>query len=478
MTAEGIDEDITWLRDRQAPVDFADRVIAERQALAEADPAGEADAIHPIPPVIDPAAEQAAWEAGLAASLDRAGYDSIDAYVADMAMHSAEPDSRAAERMPLVFRTAREIAAETPARVRWVLGHYVARGALTELVGRAKAGGKSTLVAHALAALLDGRAFLGLPTMYGPVVLLTEQAGPSLRELLARASLLERDDLRILTWSEARGAAWPDVVAAALAVAQEIHAALLVVDTLPAFAGIRGDSENDSGAALEAIAPLQAAAASGLAVLVVRHERKGGGEVGESGRGSSAFSGAVDVVLRIARQENPVRPTVRVLAALSRFAETPDELVVELTDAGYVVLGDQAAVALAEARAGVLATIDAAPDGPTLDELYAELVPPARKTTIQDAVLALLEDGVIARTGRGRKGDPFRHVRPPGFIPPRSAESISRSDSGFVPAGASPVGGEPDPGGKDRTPPAEPPGLFEAAGLDDDDYPESAWATA
>ena len=39
----------------------------------------------------------------------------------------------------------------------------------------------------------------------------------------------------------------------------------------------------------------QAAAAEGLGVLVSQHERKSGGEVEDSGRGSSAFAGAADI---------------------------------------------------------------------------------------------------------------------------------------------------------------------------------------
>jgi hypothetical protein len=87
------------------------------------------------------------------------------------------------------------------------------------------------------------------------------------------------------------------------------------------------------------MAPLQeAAAGDGLAVVVLRHDRKSGGDVGDSGRGSSAFSGAVDVVLQLSRPEGQSRPGVRALKSLSRFDETPETLVIELTEAGYVAL--------------------------------------------------------------------------------------------------------------------------------------------
>ena len=65
------------------------------------------------------------------------------------------------------------------------------------------------------------------------------------------------------------------------------------MDTLGQFAGIRGDGENSSGEAQAAMSPF-AASRRKRARRDSRHERKGGGEVGESGRGSSAFGGAVD----------------------------------------------------------------------------------------------------------------------------------------------------------------------------------------
>jgi hypothetical protein len=113
-------------------------------------------------------------------------------------------------------------------------------------------------------------------------------------------------------------------------------------------------------------------------------------------------------VLRLARQENPVRPTLRVLSALSRFDETPAELVIELTDDGYIALGDQAAVAFGEARSGVL---DVLPDdgGLTVTEILEAIG--GRRTTIQSALGSLIDAGDVAKVGTGRKGDPFRYRR-------------------------------------------------------------------
>ena len=201
------------------------------------------------------------------------------------------------------------------------------------------------------------------------VVYLTEEAGTTFRQALRRASLDDAKDLHIRSYWDAPGRSWPALVDLAARKVQEVQACLLVVDTLTPFAGLRGDSENNAGDALLALQPLQRLAARlPVGVVVARHERKGGGEVGEAGRGSSAFTGGVDIVLSLRRPEGQGRPTVRVIHALSRFSETPDTLAIERIfsaapregvpaesiSATYVPLGSEAAVATGEAEATLL----------------------------------------------------------------------------------------------------------------------------
>jgi hypothetical protein len=330
----------------------------------------------------------------------------------DDAFHSAHtPTSSRAERN-LPFRTARAVGQEVPEKVVWYVPGYIAAGAVTELVGKIKAAGKTTWVTFAVHSIVTGTRFMDLPTTQTGVVYLTEQSPTSFRVALARAGLLERDDVFVLFWRDTAGRSWPDVVAAAVEECRRRGCGVLVVDTLPRFAGLRGDAENNAGDADGAMAPLQLAAAEGLAVVVVRHERKAGGEVGDSGRGSSAFGGAVDIVLALKRGEGATRPTVRVLHALSRFDETPGELVVELGDEGYVALGDEAAVALNDARSRLLRDLPHSPEAALsmtkLEERFTELSP----TTIERARDALMAQGDVLREGKGVKGDPFRYWAP------------------------------------------------------------------
>jgi hypothetical protein len=187
------------------------------------------------------------------------------------------------------------------------------------------------------------------------------------------------------------------------------NAKLLVVDTLPQFAGLTGDSENNAGNALEALRPLQQAAAQGIGVVIVRHERKSGGSIGDSARGSSAFAGAVDIILSVRRPEGNQPRNVRLIQTLSRFDAT-DDLLVELTDDGYHALGAPGEAAKELAEAEVLSAIPKSrKDAATIEDLVDAAG--KKRAHLQRLLDALLKDEKISRLGKGRKGDPHRYFR-------------------------------------------------------------------
>ena len=337
---------------------------------------------------------------------------------ADPPIHSLAGDAIAKERNGLRFRSAKEICASVGEEIEFAAA-YLAFGAITELDGKPKAAGKTTFVLAMIGAILEGEPFLGHPTSKGPVVMLTEQPPASLRAALVRAGLAQRDDFILLSWAEAAGTAWPDVVEKAAGACREVGARVLVVDTLPQFAGLRGDAENNAGDALEAIGPLQLLAAEGFAVLVTRHDRKAGGEVGESARGSGAFTGAVDIVLALGREPQASRPTMRHLGCLSRFEETEPDLVIELVGARYEVIGTSAQAFAVAQREKLLATLS---DEPTsLEEIAGAIGEPA--ASVRALLNSLYAQGLVARHGAGRKGDPYTWSREAGdcllsFRPP------------------------------------------------------------
>jgi hypothetical protein len=320
------------------------------------------------------------------------------------------------------FLSAREIASLAPSEVPWVVKPWAARGALTEVEGKIKSAGKTTWVMHLGRAVLDGREFLGELTDRSAVVYLTEQPYTSFREALRRADLLERDDFRVLSRMSVLGLTWREIADLALEECIRTEAKLLVVDTLSPFAGLAGDAENSAGDAQAAVAPLQAIAHSaGIAIIIVRHSRKGGGEVGESGRGSSAFGGAVDLLVSLRRREGNAPKSERVIYTLGRFDETPDDLVIDLTEDGYVAVGSEEDAGKGMLREAALAGLEggASLTEPELLEAIEADIGEGRghRTVLRRVLNEERQKDTLYRVGAGKRGDPFRYqLDAPEFV--------------------------------------------------------------
>jgi hypothetical protein len=255
-------------------------------------------------------------------------------------------------------------------------------------------------------------------TIKSAIVYLTEESPTSFRAALTRAGVSDSNDFHILFWKQThvvrdRGSdnsAWAQVVEEALQYALKIGAILLVVDTFAQFARLPGDSENSSGDNLAAMRPLQKARDEGLAVLMNRHDRKGGGPVGESGRGSNAIPGVVDIVLQLKRPEGSHPANHRKIEALSRFDETPPELTISLTEGEYRVLGESDAVAVPLAMKQLLETLDHEPAAKvTMKQLEAATGLP--RTTLQSALKRLESEGTVLTSGSGTRNDPILYQR-------------------------------------------------------------------
>jgi hypothetical protein len=348
--------------------------------------------------------------------------------IANLSAHLRE---EVGQKRILNFRTGAELATTTAENVPWILKGLIAEGAITEIGAKVKAG-KTTLILAAVRAVLDGLTFLNEPTAKMPVVYLTEQLAVSFRQAMVRADLLGRDDFVVLAHGEVWSLPWPQVAGAVVTKCKNIGARLLVVDTLPQFAGLVGDSENNSGDALAAMQPLQRAAEEGIGVVALRHERKSGGEVGDSGRGSSAFGGAADIMLALRRPEGNSRRTVRLVQALSRFSETPAELLIELTEKGYIALGAPHEAEVKEAKD---ALVPSAPRSESEAVDLKDLAAGAKlaRATAQRAVEELLCEGMLSRIGEGKRGKPFRYFMPENPFCPTSNIGGQKEKNGDKP---------------------------------------------
>jgi hypothetical protein len=338
-------------------------------------------------------------------------------------IHSFDPKSEVSnESISLPFRSAKQIAKEVPAVTPWTAKPWFAEQTITEVSGQIKRSGKTTFLAACARKVVTGEKFLGQPTKRTNVLYLTEQGPTSFRRVIKGARLEDQEDFRALYLQDVLHLTWPDIVRLATDYAREIEAGLLIVDVLTTWARIEGDGENSAGAAQEAMRPLKEAVSSGLTVAYARHDRKSGGEVGQSGRGSSQFGGDADQLLLLKRPEGNTRPTVRVLEAVGRFDETPDTLMIELdpTTGEYESLGDSGAFVEREAMEILVEILPTSEDEALATN---EVVDKAgtfgcKRTAAINALNKLSATKVITRVGNGRKGSPRRYYKPlPGQSP-------------------------------------------------------------
>lgn len=309
------------------------------------------------------------------------------------------------------FLSASEIRASTPVEPDWYWHGYVAHGCVTLEVSKPKVGKSTKAGGIAKASSRGAGSFAGRALRSGPVVWISEEAAPTLAHKLP-----DTDQLRILTRENAwPRPEWPALIAAGVAECKQIGSGLLIVDTVPYWAGMPPEKEKDSGAALVVMEALLAAASEGLAVYALAHTRKGGGEDGEAIRGSSAFAGSVDIIVELERV--PDQPHQRALLALSRFPSTPGTLVIELdpeTDEWRPVSEDadrsSASTIAARNRADAdrQAILDALANGELLTRAELEDAVGAPSRQWHPTLDALLKAGTVTRSGAGRKGNPYR----------------------------------------------------------------------
>ena len=276
------------------------------------------------------------------------------------------------------FYTAAELEDIEDVELTWFVFKYIACGVITELDGKVKQAGKTTFIAAMVRAILEGEPFLGERTMRTPVMYLTEQTIQTFKRALGRGGLRGIRDLHILFRDKTNGDPWPIVLQKTYAHMQQVGARLLVVDTLGQFSGAQGDDENKAGSAMKVMEPLQDLAAKGIAVLISRHDRKSGGEVGDSGRGSSATTGANDIILHLQRlyTADPSKKRQRELKTLTRLDEIGD-LIIELSadePYAYHLVGEEGEVRTRDLRVEIQAALPLDEDDAIhRDELFSRV---------------------------------------------------------------------------------------------------------
>lgn len=303
----------------------------------------------------------------------------------------------------------------------WLWHGYFAKHATTLLSSLWKAG-KTTLMAHLLRAFEDGGTFCGR-TVQPTRVLYVSEEGESvwarrrdalgikdhvhfqLRPFRMRPKLIDwiglLQHLRIHVDSGGFG--------------------LVFIDPLTTLWPV--EKENEAGIVAEALVPLNILTEK-AGVVLSHHFRKSGGDEATGSRGSGALPGYVDTIMELRRYSTTDRKDRRrVISGWGRYEETPEELVIELTDSGYVSHGDRGVVKQRELTEVIAAVLPTWPVGWTYEAikeaLDREMDGGPTKSRILEALAAGVSSGLWSRAGEGVRGDPHRYALPasPHTIP-------------------------------------------------------------
>ena len=221
-----------------------------------------------------------------------------------------------------------------------------------------------------------------------------------------------RDDFHVLYGFTAREYPYEEIIASAVEKCRQVGAGILIVDTFIYWARVQ--DENNSAEMQKALRSLRDAASSGLTVLLIHHDRKGGGNTIESGRGSSAFAGIVDVIHNLRRPQGHGSKTVRELRSEGRYGGLYDSLMIELTEDGYLAHGTRSDVSQQKAEEAVMRTLPVSEDDAlTMAHLLEALKPDGvGRSACQRVIDKMQPLGRIRKIGTGKRGDGYRYFLP------------------------------------------------------------------
>lgn len=301
-----------------------------------------------------------------------------------------------------------ELSAETMS-VDWIWEGFLAKGHITLLSALWKAG-KSTLISQLVRAIQQSNHIAGMKTSFSKVLILSEESEAMWSR--RRDELALNDGCHVLCRfikQRPNSKEWKKIIEQCSEYCQQKHIDVVIIDTLSEFWCVT--DENNASEVKAALLPLNELINKNIAVLLVHHFRKSGGNEGTAARGSGALGAHVDIMVDFTRLDgNNPRDTQRELKTYSRFEETPPDLVIDFVDDHYISRGTKADVSKDSKIKAVLSIIrDAGDSGLTIQEILPNWdseksgkAPSER--TISSYISSLLTDGDISEIGKKEVG--------------------------------------------------------------------------
>jgi hypothetical protein len=180
---------------------------------------------------------------------------------------------------------------------------------------------------------------------------------------------------------------------------------LVIADPVLKLVRVR-DSSDYAELTRELEPVIELARTSGCHIAVTHHLGKQLREGGDDVLGSTAIFGAVDTLVVLRRRKDQSR----VLLTIQRYGADLPETLIPMDDSGRIALGTALSeIRLAEAKVKVEELLGKLGDGETLPQKDIKEQAEVDTSLVNRALQELLNDGVIARYGAGKRGDAFRY---------------------------------------------------------------------
>lgn len=340
--------------------------------------------------------------------------------VRPFANHTPPPTNEARpDEPPRIFKWMSELSQQAE-DTKWLWQGYLARRAITLFSAHPKAG-KTTCLKYLLKAFGGGVSeFFGQPVTPARVLYVTEEDESLWAE--RRDELGIGDHVGVISQpfrGRATAPEWKSFIASLVATIRSHQFDLVVMDTLSKLWPVR--EENDAGQVDEALMPLWDIKNADAALLLVHHTRKSGGGEFTAARGSSGLTAFTDVLMELKRNSEDRHDCRRVVKAIGRYRDIPDEVMVELRPDGYTSLGDPGA---AENRGKQryewepdLMTVLKPNEWQNFDQIREGV---GKKNdnggpninNLRSVLERLYIGGEVERQGEGRKGSPYEFRLP------------------------------------------------------------------
>jgi hypothetical protein len=306
-----------------------------------------------------------------------------------------------------------EISARPAAATEWLWQGLVAPGNLTLLTSQWKAG-KTTLLSLLLSRRKEGGTLAGLAVRPGKSVVVSEEPEALWRQRAeqygfgGQVCFFLRPFLTIPRPEE-----WRALVGRLLALRERHQIDLAVIDPLAPYLAC----ENNARSVLEALLPLGGLTRAGMAALLLHHPGRGSRPVGQGARGSGALLGHVDISIEMRHPGGDPFTRRRRFLSLSRHAETPRQLLLELNPEGteYLPVPDAPEGDGQAYWEPLRVVLEDAPQKLSRQDVLAEWPPDFERpnaATLWRWLDRAVRSGLVAREGTGRKADPFRYWLP------------------------------------------------------------------